>query len=214
MELKGSKTEKNLLAAFAGESQARMRYTFFACAAKKAQALSGLPLLSQKVAEKGHLMEERLGAILSSFEGKEDDVIPLLQQVQKEYGYLTEEAMLEIARYTRVPDSRIFAVASFYAQFRFTPIGRNHVLVCRGTACHVRGGARILEAVEKALGIKEGETSKDMEYSLETVACIGCCGLPPTIMMNKKVHGKMTPRKVAELFARSKEWRKQPTSTK
>ena len=152
---------------------------------------------------KGLLMEERLAAILASFKGKEDDVIPLLQQVQKEYGYLPEDAMLDIARHTGVPDSRIYAVASFYAQFRFTPIGRNHVMVCRGTACHVRDGARILEAVEKALGIKEGETSSDMEYSLETVACIGCCGLSPTIMVNKKVYGKLTPRKVAEIFARS-----------
>jgi len=148
-------------------------------------------------------MEERLAAILSSFEGKEDEVIPLLQQVQKEYGYLPEDAMRQIARHTGVPESRIFAVASFYAQFRFTPIGRNHVMVCRGTACHVRGGARILETVEKTLGIKEGQTSPDLEYSLETVACIGCCGLSPTIMVNKKVYGKMTPRKVAELFARS-----------
>jgi NADH:ubiquinone oxidoreductase subunit E len=73
-------------------------------------------------------------------------------------------------------------------------------MVCRGTACHVRGGPRILEAIEKRLGIKDGETSPDMEYSLETVACLGCCGLSPCVMVNKKVHGKMTPRKVADLF--------------
>jgi len=145
-------------------------------------------------------MEDKLSAVLSDFEGKEEELIPILQKVQKRFGYLPEEAMLEAANFTRVPESRVYAVASFYAQFRFTPIGRNHIMVCRGTACHVRGGPRILEAIEKRLGIKDGQTSHDMEYSLETVACLGCCGLSPCIMLNGKVYGKMTPRKVAELF--------------
>ena len=147
-------------------------------------------------------MEERLKAIFSSYDGKKDELIPILQQVQEELGYLPEQAMLEVARFTGVPESRVYAVATFYTQFRFTPIGRNHVMVCRGTACHVRGAPRILEEIERQLGIKEGETTSDMEYSLETVACIGCCGLSPCIMINKKVRAKMTPKKVAEVFAK------------
>jgi NADH-quinone oxidoreductase subunit E len=147
-------------------------------------------------------MQENLKVIFSPYEGREGELIPILQQTQEEFGYLPEEAMREIARFTRVSESRAYAVATFYAQFRFTPIGRNHVMVCRGTSCHVRGAPRILEEVEKQLGIKEGETSPDLEYSLETVACIGCCGLSPCIVVNNKVYAKMTPRKVAELFAK------------
>jgi NADH-quinone oxidoreductase subunit E len=143
---------------------------------------------------------ECLDAVFSSFEGKRDELIPILQAVQERFGYLSREAMFEVARFTGVPESSVYAVATFYAQFRFTPIGRTHVTVCRGTSCHVRGAPRILEAIEKQLGIHEGQTSPDLEYSLETVACIGACGLSPCIMTNKKVEAKMTPKKVAELF--------------
>ena len=147
-------------------------------------------------------MDEGLNAIFSSFEGTQDELIPVLQQVQEKFGYLPDDAMLEIAQFIGVPECHVYAVATFYAHFRFTPIGRNHVLVCRGTACHVRGAPRILEQIEKQLGIKEGETTEDMEYSLETVACIGACGLSPCIMVNKKVEAKMTPRKIAEFFSK------------
>lgn len=147
-------------------------------------------------------MEEKLKKILSSYEGKTEELIPILQEVQAELGYLPEEAMLEIARFTGIPESRVYAVATFYAQFRFTPIGRNHVMVCRGTACHVRGAPRILEELKRRLGIKEGETTSDMEYSLETVACIGCCALAPCMMINKKVEAKLTLKKLGALFSK------------
>jgi len=147
-------------------------------------------------------MEQCLKAILSSYEGKRHELIPILQQVQAEFGYLPEEVMLEIAEYVGVPESRVYAVASFYAQFRFSPMGRNRVMVCRGTACHVRGAPRILEEVKRELGVQEGETTPDLEYTLETVACIGCCALAPCVMINKKVEAKMTSKKVAELFAK------------
>lgn len=147
-------------------------------------------------------MEERLSTILSSFEGSRSELIAILQRVQAEFGCLSEEAMLEIARHTGAPESRVYAVASFYAQFRFTPMGKNHIMACRGTACHVLGAPRILDEVKRQLGIREGETTPDFEYTLETVACIGCCALAPCIMINKKVEAKMTPKKVAELFAR------------
>ena len=147
-------------------------------------------------------MEQCLKAILSSYEGKRHELIPILQQVQAEFGYLPEKVMLEIAEYVGVPESRVYAVASFYAQFRFSPMGRNRVMVCRGTACHVRGAPRILEEVKRELGVQEGETTPDLEYTLETVACIGCCALAPCVMINKKVEAKMTSKKVAELFAK------------
>ncbi len=150
-------------------------------------------------------MEERLTSILSSYKANRDELIPILQQVQEEFGYLPQQAMLDIAQFIGVPESQVYAVATFYAQFRFTPIGRTHVTVCRGTACHVRGAPRILEEVERQLGIKEGETTPDLEYSLETVACIGCCGLSPCIVVNAKVEAKMTPRKVAAIFAKGDE---------
>ena len=146
-------------------------------------------------------MEERLKTTLSSYDGKKYELIPILQNVQEEFGYLPEEVMLEVAKFTRVPESRVYAIATFYTQFRFTPIGRNHVMVCRGTACHVRGAPRILAEVEKQLGIKEGGTTPDMEYSLETVACIGACGLAPNMVINKNTYGRLTTKRVSEILA-------------
>ena len=160
----------------------------------------GLSLPARRV-EGGRYMEERIDMILSSYEANAAELIPLLQRVQNEFGYLPEEAMKRIAKYTRVPESRVYGVASFYAQFRFTPMGRNTVMVCRGTACHVRGAERILEETERQLHIEEGETTEDLEYTLETVACIGCCALAPCIMINDKVEAKLTTKKVADIFA-------------
>ena len=148
-------------------------------------------------------MNERLQAIFAEYGGKREELIPLLQRVQEEFGYLSQEAMLAVARFTRVPEASVYAVATFYAQFRFTPIGETHIMVCRGTSCHVRGAPRILAQIEKQLGIKEGQTTPDLKYSLETVACIGACGLSPCIMTNKKVQAKMTPKKVAETFGKA-----------
>ena len=145
-------------------------------------------------------LDNRMQSIFTNFRGKKDDIIPLLQSVQEEYGYISEDAMLDIARFIRVPESKIYGVATFYAQFRFTPVGKNHVLVCRGTACHVKGAAEILEQIERELDINVGETTSDRKYSLETVACIGCCSLAPCIMVNKRVEANMTPQKVSKLF--------------
>lgn len=146
-------------------------------------------------------MEEWLHAILAPSEGRKDKLIPILQQVQGEYGYLPEEAMAAIAKVTGLPESRVYAVASFYAQFRFTPMGKHKVMVCRGTACHVQGAKRILEETERQLGIQQGETTEDLEYTLETVACIGCCALAPCMMIDEKVEARLTRKKVTELLA-------------
>jgi NADH-quinone oxidoreductase subunit E len=145
-------------------------------------------------------MSDGLKEIFSAYEGRRDELIPILQKVQETYGYLPEESIGAIARFARVPDASVYAVATFYAQFRFTPIGRNHIMVCRGTACHVRGAPRILEKLEEQLDIEEGETTEDQEYSLETVACIGACGLSPCVTINKQVEAKMTPKRVTEIL--------------
>lgn len=145
-------------------------------------------------------MELVLDDIFEGFHGKREEIIPLLQAVQEKMGYLPQEAMAGIAKFTRVPASSVFAVATFYAQFRFTPRGEKHIMVCRGTACHVNGAPRVLEEIEEQLGIKEGETREDLAYSLETVACIGACSLAPCIMIDKTVEAKITKKKVAEIF--------------
>jgi len=145
-------------------------------------------------------MEKRLEKVLNQFDGKKEELIPILQKVQEEFGYIPEEKMLDIARFIRIPESKVYGTATFYAQFRFTPIGENRVMVCRGTACHVKGAPQVLDAIERKLKIKEGETTPDGKYSLESVACIGCCSLAPCIMVNKKVEAKMSPKKVDELF--------------
>ena len=146
-----------------------------------------------------------LGPLLDTFERKPDVLLSLLQAVQGELGYLPPEVLGTVARHARVPRSRVYGVASFYSQFRFNPIGRHRVAVCRGTACHVRGARLILEELERTLGIEEGHTTEDMEYSLETVACIGCCGLSPCISVNDDVSAKLTPKKVRTLFKKAKE---------
>lgn len=108
--------------------------------------------------------------------------------------------MSDIARFIGVPEGQVYSVASFYAQFRLLPLGKKRVAVCRGTACHIRGAPQILSTVEKTIGLKEGDTSEDLEYTLETVACIGCCALAPCIRVNTEVAGEMTPEKAQELF--------------
>jgi len=145
-----------------------------------------------------------LGPILVPFERKPDALIPLLQAVQEHLGYLPQEALGTVARHTRVPRSRVYGVSSFYSQFRFNPVGRHRVAVCRGTACHVGGARFILEQLERTLEILEGQTTEDMEYSLETVACIGCCGLAPCISVNDEVSAKLTPKKVRKQFKKAR----------
>jgi len=144
--------------------------------------------------------EERLNEILSSYHGKKEELVPILQQVQQAFGYLPEPAMKRIAKFLKLPESTVFGVGTFYAQFKLVPSGRNIIRVCRGTACHVRGGARILREVEKQLGVKPGESTPDLEYSLETVACIGACALAPTMVINNETHGQMTTKKATEVL--------------
>ena len=145
-------------------------------------------------------VKEKLNEILSHYSGKREELIPILQGAQEEFRYLPSEVMSEIARFLRIPESAIFGVGTFYAQFKLVPSGKRIARVCRGTACHVRGGARVLHEAERRLGIKPGETTDDLEYTLETVACIGACALAPTMTVDKETHGQMTTKKVAEVF--------------
>jgi len=146
-------------------------------------------------------IREQLSEILSHYTGQRSELIPILQEAQERFRYLPEDVMKDVARFLRLSESTVFGVATFYAQFKFSPSGRRVVKVCRGTACHVRGGARILREVEKRLGIKSGGTTDDWEYTLETIACIGACALAPTMTVDKDTHGQMTTRKVAEVFS-------------
>jgi len=144
--------------------------------------------------------KEQLNEILSHYSGQRNELIPILQEAQERFRYLPEDVMRGIAKFLRLSESTVFGVATFYAQFKFSPSGRRAVRVCRGTACHVRGGARILREVEKRLGIKPGQTTDDLEYSLETIACFGSCALAPVTVVDRNVYGRMTATKVRQIL--------------
>jgi NADH:ubiquinone oxidoreductase subunit E len=127
-------------------------------------------------------------------------LIPLLQDVQEFYGYISSEAVDKVQEFTGVSASEIYGVASFYSQFRFTKPGKHIIKVCLGTACHVRGGSRILELMEHQLNIKAGQNTPDDEFSLEHVACFGCCALAPVVMVDKDVHGRVNATKGQKLL--------------
>jgi NADH-quinone oxidoreductase subunit E len=141
---------------------------------------------------------QAVGEILGHHKKEKKDLIPLLQEVQTRLGYLPGRALQEIADFLEMPAVEVWGVATFYNQFRFVPLGKCHSMVCMGTACHLAGGRLILDALERELGIKVGETGKDGSFSLERVACIGCCMLAPVVVIKDKIHPKMTPFKVEE----------------
>ena len=142
----------------------------------------------------------RLDEILQKHRGKEGVLIPILQETQELYGYLSEEVLNHLGKRLHIPTSRIFGVVTFYAQFYLTPRGRHTVRVCRGTACHVRGGKNIRKAVRQFLGIEENETTPDSKFTFETVACLGACALSPVLLVDKNYYGKLTPAKVAKVL--------------
>ena len=136
--------------------------------------------------------------ILGQYKKEKKNLIPLLQEVQTRLGYLPKKALQEIADFLKMSEVEVWGVATFYNQFRFVPLGKYHTVVCMGTACHLAGGRLILEALERELDIKVGETAKDGNFSLERVACIGCCMLSPVMVIKDKIYPKMTPFKVEE----------------
>jgi NADH-quinone oxidoreductase subunit E len=141
---------------------------------------------------------QAVAKILSSHKKEKKNLILLLQEVQTELGYLPRKELQKIADFLEIPAVEVWGVATFYNQFRFVPLGKYHTVVCMGTACHLAGGRLILEALERELDIKIGETAKDGNFSLERVACIGCCMLAPVVVIGDKIHPRMTPFKVEE----------------
>jgi NADH:ubiquinone oxidoreductase subunit E len=143
---------------------------------------------------------KQIDAIIGSYREQRWGLIPLLHDVQQAVGYIPLEAIPRIASGLGLFPSQVQGVISFYTQFYTEPRGKNVVRVCRGTACHVRGGKTILKLVKQELGLEEGETTPDLEYTLETVACIGVCALAPNVVINQETHGNLNPKKVAKLF--------------
>lgn len=144
--------------------------------------------------------KDRMELILKRHQGQIGALIPILQEIQRFYGYISKQNMSLVAQALRIPESEVYGVASFYSQFYLEPRGENMIRVCQGTACHVRGADKILEAFSKELGIAPGETTPDKKFSLESVACLGACGLSPVAMIGEKTFGRLTPDKVAEII--------------
>ncbi len=149
---------------------------------------------------------EKYEAILDRHqEAGRDHLIPLLQELQDMEGYVSREAVLAIGQHLKLPASKIYGVATFYNQFRFQPQGKYHFMVCRGTACHVKGSDKVLDMLVKQLGIGPGETTRDRLFSLQVVACMGACGLSPVVNLNGEFYAKATPAKVASIIHECRE---------
>ena len=147
-------------------------------------------------------LREKLQPIFDKYQGKKGMLIPILQEAQNANGYLSKEVIKAVAQATGDHVSKVYGVVTFYAQFHLTPRGRNIIKVCQGTACHVRGSRKIIQLIEDKLGVKAGNTTTDLRYTLETVACIGACGLAPVLMVNSDTHGRLTTEVAAGLLDR------------
>jgi NADH-quinone oxidoreductase subunit E len=148
-------------------------------------------------------VDEKIGSVkevLTEAQKKRGVLIHAFQSIQKEHNYLPEEMLNSLAKKLNIPLSEVYSTASFYKHFYFKPRGRNVVCVCVGTACHVRGSKKVLEKIEESFGIKEGETTADMSMTLETVGCVGCCGLAPVVTVNEEVVGDLSPKRVDEII--------------
>lgn len=151
---------------------------------------------------KGELGEyyKEVGDIITEGQKRKGLLIHALQSIQKEYNYLPEEKLQALSRELDIPLSDIYSTASFYKHFYFKPRGKNVVCVCMGTACHVRGAGKVLEGLKERFGIKEGETTPDLSVTLETVGCVGCCGLAPVVTVNEEVIGAVDSKKIHEIM--------------
>ena len=140
-----------------------------------------------------------IGEVLTRGQKKRGLLIYAFQQIQKEHNYLPGDELNKLSKKLEIPLVDVYSTASFYKHFYFTPRGRNIACVCMGTACYVRGGEKILDELSEEFGIKEGETTEDMSLTIETVGCVGCCGLAPVIVVNEEISGEMTPKKLTKL---------------
>jgi NADH-quinone oxidoreductase subunit E len=151
-----------------------------------------------QIAEKDKVKE--LQKMLTTYEQHRDSLIPILQEVQDKFGYISESLVEGIARHLDVSQSYIYGVATFYRQFRFSRPGDHVIRVCLGTPCYIKGGSQIMDEISRYLGIDPGETTPDFKFSLERVACFGSCALAPVIVVDDKVYGRMTPMKVKKIL--------------
>ena len=140
-----------------------------------------------------------LDPIIAKHKGKKGNLIPLLQGAQELYGFISQAAFEKLAFETGIPLSDMFGVATFYAQFRLSPVGKNIIKVCHGTACHVQNAVEISESLEEALKIKDGQTTEDRFFTLESVACLGCCSLAPVMMIGDQTYGKLTGNEAVKI---------------
>jgi NADH-quinone oxidoreductase subunit E len=155
-------------------------------------------------------LNQELADILIKSKKDRRHLISLLQQVQHKLGYISKEAMLAIADFLEIPESTVYGIATFYNLFRFTPPGKHPVKVCMGTACHLAGGRLVLEAMSRELDIQVGGITPDQEFSLERVACVGCCALAPVVVVSESVYPRMTPPKVEEVLVTIKPVSQEP----
>ncbi len=155
----------------------------------------------RKQIRKATMVNERIDQIIDKHQGEASSLIQVLLEIQSEDHWLPKEALERVSEKLQVPLTRIQHIATFYKAFSLVPKGRHEIHICVGTACHVRGGRRILETVERELGLQPGETSEDYKFSLERVACFGACALAPVMVVNKTVYGKMTTPKARQIIA-------------
>ena len=148
--------------------------------------------------------EQELKSYISAHKDEPGPLIKIMQEAQRIYGYLPYEVQKIISTELNIPCERVYEVATFYAQFNLTPKGANHISVCLGTACYVKGSGKVLEAIEKELGIKNGECTTDKKFSLDSCRCLGACGLAPVMKVNDEVYGKLTPDMVPKILANFK----------
>lgn len=148
------------------------------------------------------MMVEQIETLIKTKYGgaKRDSLIPILQDLQNTFGYLSKESIVTVGRVLDIPTSKIYGVASFYNQFRFQAIGKFHIQVCRGTACHVKGSSAVLEAIKQELKVEAGQTTRDKLFTLEVVACIGACGLAPVMVINGEYFARLTVDKTREIL--------------
>lgn len=146
------------------------------------------------------MIQPEVSEILSKYEADQSSIIAILQDIQEQFGYLPRDVLTQVAGELNMPISRVMSLATFFSAFSLKPKGKHPIHICMGTACHVRGAQPMLEAFERELGIKDGDTTEDMSFSLDTVRCVGCCGLAPVVMVGEDVHGKISSAKVSSVL--------------
>ena len=145
-------------------------------------------------------IQHKVFEVIAPWRGRKGGLIPILQGLQAEMGYVAEPAVKIVSKELKIPMSEIYSVATFYAQFHLTPRGQHIIRLCRGTACHVQGSGRVAEQIEKFLQIKDGETTSDVVFTLEYVMCLGCCSLAPVMLVDDEVYGRLTPEKAVDVL--------------